>query len=84
MFGKSNGEPPLVFFILLICFGVMLTVGGMGRWPYFQRSGYLPRLLKSFFLFSTEETNDYIAAFYLIGGIISIITGLIGLFLMLN
>ena len=84
MFGQSSGEPPLIFFLLLIIFGVILTIGGMGRWPYLQRSGYLPRLLKSFFLFSTEETNDYITAFYLIGGIISIITGLIGVFIILN
>ena len=84
MFGKSSGEPPLIFFLLLIFFGVILTVGGTGRWPYLQRSGYLPRLLKSFFLFSTEETNDYITAFYLVAGIISIIIGLIGMFIILN
>ena len=71
---------PFIFFVLLIFFGVILITGGLGRWPYFQRSGYIPRILKGLFLFSSAETNDYIAAFYLIGGIISTMTGLIGLF----
>lgn len=50
----------------------------------FSTKWILASNIEGFFLFSSEETNDYIAAFYLIGGVISIITGLIGLFLIMN
>lgn len=81
MFGKSDGAIPVWFFAVLIVFGVTLIIGGLRKWSYFVESGRLPRLLKYFFLFSDEESSDYVAAFYCIGGVISILTGLLGLLL---
>jgi hypothetical protein len=82
MYGKSDRQPPLLFFLILICFGAILLTGGLRRWPYFLESGPLPLLLKRFLLLSSEETNNYIAAFCIIGGVIAIITGLLGLFIL--
>lgn len=78
--GDSSGDPPLSFFVLLVIFGTVLVAGGLGRWTYFQEAGYLPRMLKNFFLFSTSTANDYIAAYYLVGGVIAIATGVVGVF----
>ena len=79
MYGKSDGQPPLLFFAFLVCFGAILIVGGLRKWPYFLESGPLPLLLKRFLLLSSEETNDQVAAFCIIGGVIAVITGLLGL-----
>lgn len=82
MYGKSDGQPPLIFFVILICFGAMLLTGGLRRWPFLLKNGVLPLLLKRYLLLSSDETNNYVAAFCIIGGVIAIITGLLGLFML--
>lgn len=73
-----------LFFIILICFGGILVTGGLRRWPYFLESGALPLLLKRFLLLSSRETNDYVAIFCIVGGVIAIVTGLMGLFILIK
>lgn len=81
MYGKSDGQPPFIFFLILICFGAVLVTGGLRRWPFLLKSGVLSVLVNRFLLSSSEETDNYVAAFYIICGVITIISGLIGLFI---
>lgn len=73
--GKGNTEPPEPFLVLMIIMGIVSIVGGLRRWPFFLESGRLPRFLTRYFILSTEEKNEYIAAFYIIGGLVLIATG---------
>jgi hypothetical protein len=74
---NPNDNPPVIFFVLLICIGVFLIIGGWCRWPFTIENRGLSRLLN---MFSTEEKNDYNAAFRILAGIVMVITGLLGLF----
>lgn len=58
----------------MIFTGIVYVWGGVRRWPLFLESGRLPRVMSSFFGLSTEETNDYVAALYIIGGLVLIAT----------
>ena len=73
--GKGVTEPPKPFLVLMIIVGIFFLWAGLRRWPLFLESGRLPRLLRKFFVLSTEERNDYVAAFYVIGGLVLIAIG---------
>jgi len=73
--GKGVTEPPQPFLVLMIIMGIVFLWGGVRRWPLFLESGRLPRFMSRFFVLSTEERNDYVAAFYIIGGLVLIATG---------
>lgn len=73
--GKGVTEPPKSFLVLMIIMGIVFLWGGVRRWPLLLESGRLPRVMSRFFVLSTEETNDYVAAFYIIGGVVLIATG---------
>jgi hypothetical protein len=78
--GKGVTEPPKSFLVLMIIMGIVFLWGGIRRWPLFLESGRLPRIMSRFFVLSTEETNDYVAAFYIIGGVVLIATGSVIIF----
>ncbi len=84
MLRVSFKGPPLIFFLLLIAFGVVLFVAGRRRWSYFLESGLFPKILRSLFDLSSGETDDYMAGFCMLGGIICIITGVLGLIIFQN
>lgn len=73
--GNEVTEPPIPFLALMVIMGVVFLWGGVRRWPIFLESGRLPRLMIRFLVLSTEERNDYVAAFYIIGGLVLIATG---------
>jgi len=73
--GKGGTEPPKSFLVLMIIMGIVFLWGGVRRWPLFLESGRLPEFMSRFLILSTEETNDYVAAFYIIGGVVLIATG---------
>ena len=73
--GKGGTEPPKSFLVHMNIMGIVFLWGGVRRWPLFLESGRLPRVMSRFFVLSTEETNDYVAAFYIIGGVVLIATG---------
>lgn len=75
----TTTQPPMIFFVILAVFGFICVVGGVRRWPFFLESGRLPRLLRNFFSLAFEEINDYVAVYYIVGGVIAIITGVGGL-----
>jgi len=75
---NPNDNPPAAFFVILLCVGVMLFIGGWCRWPFRVENRGLSRLLLN--TFSTEERNDYNAAFRILAGIVMVLTGLLGLF----
>lgn len=77
----TTRQPPTIFFVILAVLGVICIIGGVRRWPFLLESGRLPQLLRNFFSLSSEEINDYVAAFYIVGGVIAIITGVGGLLL---
>jgi hypothetical protein len=72
-------EENIGFNIFLIFFGVINFFGGLRRWRYFLECGPIPRLLDWFFEFTSEEKNNYMAFFCIFGGVIAIITGVLGL-----
>ncbi|WP_243372501.1 hypothetical protein [Geotalea sp. SG265] len=78
----SNGQIPPLFFVILIAYGVIHILAGSYRWPWFLENPRLARFFRRFFVFSTEEGNDYAAAFSILAGIVSIITGVLGLVLL--
>ncbi len=73
--GKGVTEPPKSFLVLMIIIGIVFLWGGVRRWPLFLESGRLPRVMSRYFVLSTEEINDYVATFYIIGGVVLIATG---------
>ena len=81
--GKDfHSQPPMLFFAVLIAYGIALILGGIFRWPYFLESPRLQCIFDWFFIRSTEERNEHAAAFCIVGGIISVITGVILLLLL--
>jgi hypothetical protein len=73
--GKGVTEPPKLFLVIMIIAGIVFLLGGLRRWPLFLESGRLPELMSRLFVLSTEERNDYVAIFYIIGGLVLIATG---------
>ncbi len=73
--GKGVTEPPKLFLALIVIIGIVFLFGGVRRWPLFLESGRLPRFLSRFFDLSTDERNDYVAVFYIIGGLLLIAAG---------
>jgi hypothetical protein len=73
--GKGVTEPPKLFLIIMTIVGIVFLLGGLRRWPLFLESGRLPELMNRLFVLSTEERNDYVAVFYIIGGLVLIATG---------